>query len=492
MNEEHHAATTLQPENLDGVLSRLRKVNLSFVGQFPGDKGMRQAVHTVYGGAHLFKSDTARKLGALALKSLSDYAPDFVTFAKALGLQGSDRLPSSPTQVAALRKKVQKSKSAVHTTSDPAWFAYTIYNRVIAKLQVEPVEDFRIDFEDGYGNRPDDEEDGHAMLAAEEVAKGMKENTLSPFIGIRLKPFTEELKMRSIRTLDVFLTTLAKKAGNTLPQNLIITIPKVTIPGQVGAVVELFEMLEAIIGLPAGSLKLEVMIETPQSIINSKGESALPSLVAAAKGRLAAAHFGVYDYTALCEITASYQTMTHPACDFARHMMKVALAQTGVTISDGATTVMPVPRHQVGKGKRLTAKRKAENRAAVYRAWRMAFDDTNNSLKQGYYQGWDLHPAQLPIRYAAVYAFFLEGLAQASIRLKTFMDKAARATLIGDVFDDAATGQGLLNFFLRGINCGAITEAEALSTGLTTEELRMRSFVKILNGRRGDRKTSGE
>lgn len=244
-------------------------------------------------------------------------------------------------------------------------------------------------------------------------------------------------------------------------------------------------MLEARTGISPGSLKLEIMIETPQSLLSARGESALPILAAAAKGRLISAHFGVYDYTALCEITATYQGMQHPACDFARHMMKVAFAQTGIAISDGATTVMPVPRHRAEKGgKSLTAKQKAENNAAVFRAWRMAFDDTNHSLMQGYYQGWDLHPGQLPIRYAAVYAFFLDGLEQASTRLKTFMEKAAQATLIGDVFDDAATGQGLLNFFLRGLNCGAITESEAAMTGLSLEELKLRSFVKILNRRR--------
>ena len=108
-----------------------------------------------------------------------------------------------------------------------------------------------------------------------------------------------------------------------------------------------------------------------------------------------------------------------------------------------------------------------------------------HSLVTGFYQGWDLHPAQLPSRYAAVYAFFLEGLDAASERLTNFVQKAAQATLVGDVFDDAATGQGLLNYFLRAMNCGAITEDEAVEkSGLTLDELRGRSFVKILNGRR--------
>jgi hypothetical protein len=65
------------------------------------------------------------------------------------------------------------------------------------------------------------------------------------------------------------------------------------------------------------------------------------------------------------------------------------------------------------------------------------------------------------------------------------MDKAAQATTAGSAFDDAATGQGLLNFFLRGMNCGAITEAEVLATGLTMEELRSKSFAAIMAGRGG-------
>jgi hypothetical protein len=226
------------------------------------------------------------------------------------------------------------------------------------------------------------------------------------------------------------------------------------------------------------------MIETPQAIINAQGNSTLPLLAAAAQGRMTAVHFGVYDYTALLEITAAHQTMTHPASDFARHMMKLAFAQTGIAISDGATTVMPIPPHGTEKpGRHLTAKDRSENRATVHRAWQRAFDDITHSLTQGIYQGWDLHPGQLPARYAAVYAFFLDGLDQASDRLRSFMERAAQATLHGNVFDDAATGQGLLNYFLRGVNCGALREEEIGHTGLSMQELRLRSFARILKER---------
>jgi hypothetical protein len=229
-------------------------------------------------------------------------------------------------------------------------------------------------------------------------------------------------------------------------------------------------------------LRLELMVETPQSIIGSDGRCPLLSFVEAAQGRCSSVHFGVYDYTASFGITAAYQAMGHPACDFARTAMVVALAGTGVHISDGATNILPVGPH---RGESLTTEQLRENREVVHGAWRMAFNDTLHSLRSGIYEGWDLHPAQLVARFAAVYSFFLEGLPAASARLSTFVKKAALASLFGDVFDDAATGQGLLNFFLRGIACGAITEDEALATGLSLEEIRTRSFYKILKARRG-------
>jgi hypothetical protein len=146
---------------------------------------------------------------------------------------------------------------------------------------------------------------------------------------------------------------------------------------------------------------------------------------------------------------------------------------------------MPVGPHRAAAGQQLTAGEIDENTRAVHRAWRAHAAHIRHSLVTGFYQGWDLHPAQLPSRYAAVYGFFLEGLTAASDRLRNFVQKAAQATLVGDVFDDAATGQGLLNYFLRAMNCGAISEAEAVAmSGLTLDELRSRSFMKILKGRR--------
>lgn len=441
--------TSLPEKKLAKALDRVNRAQTRFLERYPGDSGARQAVHTVYGGAHLFSSETPKKLGELALRALDTYAPDAATFAEAIGISGE--------------------------------LAPKVLTRVKDKLRREAVEDFRIDFEDGYGNRPDDEEDGHAIQAAQQVAAGARAKSLPPFIGIRIKPLTRDLAARSLRTLDVFLTELVSKNDGRLPDNFVVTLPKIQSKSDVETLVDMFEVLEDRLDLEPGALRMEIMVETTQSIFDPRGRSMLPRLHRAAAGRLVGAHFGTYDYTANCDITAAHQRMRHPACDFAKHMMKVAFAGTGVMLSDGATNIMPVAPH---RGKDLSEEQKRENRAAVFSAWRLHADDVRHSLVHGFYQGWDLHPAQLVPRYGAVYAFFLDGLAAASERLKNFVEKAAQATLVGDVFDDAATGQGLLNYFLRGIACGAVTEQEALATGLSLEEIRGKSFVKIMAARR--------
>lgn len=460
------------------LFGSLRDANLAFQKIYPGDRSERQPVHTVYGGANLFRSDSAAQLGAKALEVFNSYAPDFVSFGKVFGLDGAHLLDSGkPGTIAEAYLKLSPAEKRDH----PARLSYEVYHKVMNKLSSEAIEDFRIDFEDGYGNRSNEEEDETALHAASEVAAGMKNNSLPPFIGIRIKPFTEEMKERGLRTLDLFITHLVSQTEKKLPENFVVMLPKVTIPEQVSTMVSFFEVLENKLRLPAGALKMEMMVETTQAVMDDQGINPLMRFIRAGKGRLIATHFGTYDYTASCSITARYQEMDHPVCDFAHHMTKVALAHTGIWLSDGATNTMPIGPH---RGDSLSEQQMKENKEVVHRAWKKGYDHIRHSLWNGYYQGWDLNPAQLPMRYAAVFAFFLESYDDAVDRLKTFVEKAARATLIGDVFDDAATGQGLLNYFLRALNSGAISMEEVLATGLTIEEIRGRSFKKILENRK--------
>src|SRR5438309_1025584 len=306
--QESLRMTSLPESKLRDYIARLRQVQDAFARHYPGEQGTRQPVHTVYGGAQLFKSDTTRKLGDLAVKALDQYAPEPRIFADAIGLD--------------------------------ARHAETVHARVRKKLQREAVEDFRVDFEDGYGIRSDEEEDGHAQAAGDECAKGLSDGTLPPFIGIRIKSFSAELGGRALRTLDLFTSALARRAGK-LPPGFVVTLPKVVSPDQVSVLIDAFEELEPRLGLSRGTLKMEPMIETTQAILDSGGESMLPKLLVAARGRCVAAHFGTYDYTASCDITAMHQSMRHPACDFAKHMMKVAYAGPGIWLPDGAPTNMP-------------------------------------------------------------------------------------------------------------------------------------------------------
>jgi citrate lyase beta subunit len=442
--------TTLSKELMRAISQNLETAFAEFAARFPPETGSRQPVHVVYGGAHLFKSNTARRLGDLAIRALETYAPDAETFAGILDL--------------------------------PAGFAAKVYDLTREKLLIEPVEDFRIDFEDGYGVRPETEEDEHAVFAAKELAKAFEAKTISPFTGIRVKAFTEESHLRSIRTLDLFLTTLVEETNGRLPENFVVTLPKIVSPAQVAALADVLDTLENELDLPEDSLKIELMIETTQAIFDERGESTMPLLLEASRGRCSAAHFGAYDFTASCGITAAYQDLLHPLCDFARNMMQISFGGAGVRLSDGATNVLPVAPN---RSENLTDEQKAENQAVVERAWRIHYEHVRHSLANGFYQSWDLHPAQLPTRYAAVYTFFLEGLNDASERLRNFIEQSAKATLVADVFDDAATGQGLLNYFLRAINCKALTEREVLDiTGLTLFELRSGSFAKILRNRK--------
>jgi citrate lyase beta subunit len=454
--------TTLPPEVLTDVLARLGDGNRAFMRRYPGESIRRQPVHTVYGGAHLFRSDTARRLGTIALRSLEQHAPNCTALARVLGLPGGDDLPEG----AALEAALSQPPEVTRAEAPALWLASAVYDRVVAKLQREPVEDYHLDFEDGFGDRPYAEEDATAAAAAGEMARGLRDGTLPPFVGIRIKSMSEDTKARASRTLDIFVSTMLEQGGS-LPPEFAVTLPKVAIPEQVTALVELLRLLETTNGIAEGSIGLDLMIESTQAILTADGRTTVPGLLAAAEGRCRGVHLGVYDYTASANITAQHQGSDHPVCDFARHLMQVAVTGTGAFLADGPTTLIPVG-----------------TTAAVHRAWRESYRAIQRALIGGFYQGWDLHPAQLPVRFAACYVFFLGGAAAAAERLGNFIRKAGQATMVGNVFDDAATGQGLLNFFLRALNCGAVTLPEIEATGLTLEEIQGRSFLRIIEDRR--------
>ena len=385
--------------SLDAVAVAAATARLSDVERVLPDG--RQPVHTCYVPASKVTEDVVRSWGAQALAAL-DSQPDAV----AALLQGA--------------------------------LAPRILDRVRAKLVAEPVEDLRIDFEDGYGAPDDAVEDADAERTARVVAGWRDDGGLPPYVGLRMKSFdTKALRERGIRTLDVFLTALGDP-----PPGFVITFPKVTSVEQV----EVFGEVLDLFGIP---LRFEIQVETTQSIVDPEGRLAIPRFLAAGRGRVSGLHFGTYDYTAGCGLGAAHQHLAHGACDFARNVMQVAAANAGVRVSDGSTNVLPVG-------------------DAVAEGWRTHYGLVRRSLAHGFYQGWDLHPAQLVTRYAAVHAFYLEGVEADARRVKAYVERAG-----GTVLDEPATAQALSSSFLRALDCGALDEAEVLrETGLRVEDLR--------------------
>lgn len=381
---------------------------------YPGDSGARQPIHTAYVPADRFTPDLPAAWGAAALAKAGGVS-GLETLAGKLGL-------SQPGELAAL---------------------------VAAKLGSEPIEDLRLDFEDGYGDRGDEAEDAAAVAAAEQVVKAVAAGVAPPFIGIRFKCFEAPTRGRGLRTLDLFVSTLAR-AGE-LPEGLVLTLPKVTTIAQVKAMVFVCEQLEAAHGLPAGRLRFEVQMETPQLILAADGTVPSAALIHAGAGRVSSLHYGTYDYSASLGIAAAYQSMEHPAADYAKNVMQVAIAGTGVHMSDGSTNILPL-----GDAEQVQA------------AWALHARLVRRHLERGIYQGWDLHENQLATRYLATYAFYREGFAAAAVRLRNYVHRIESA-----IMDEPATAKALANFIRRGLVCGALTAEEITSQAeisLTTLE----------------------
>lgn len=457
----------MDESKLEQLMSRLSETNSEFALRYEGLGD--QPVHTLYGGANLYQNGSTEKLSRLSQRHFQEYAPDAVSLADALGLDSGN----------------EDEQSVLGST---AHIVQQVFERVKHKLQTQAIEDHRVDFEDGYGVRSDEEEDGDAIRTAIAMSEGLSENTLPPFTGIRIKALSEEAKHRSLATLKCFIDSLLNHSQGVLPQNFTVTLPKVVSQEQVSVICDFLDDIEHEAQLESHSIRLELMLENVQCLFDSEGRVLLPKFIAAARGRVTGVILGTFDYTASCNIPAHFQSHTHPAADFARQMLISCLTGTNVSLSDGITNIMPIPPHKSSPHKNsehkpLTKEQIAENEISVHAAWKLHFDNISHSLSLGIYQGWDLNPAQIPIRYAAIYYFFLVGLEEATQRLKTFVDKAAQASMVGNTFDDAATGQGLVNYFVNGIACGALTESEVLATGVTMAELKERSFKLIVDNR---------
>jgi citrate lyase beta subunit len=384
---------------------------------YPGDRPGRQPVHTAYVPADVFRPGLAADWGHQALQAITDCAPSPAEFGAAMGL--------------------------------PDGLAAVVRTRVVAKLAEQPVEDLRLDFEDGYrpgtantpgaGETPagaDAVEDADARAAARYLAAATAAGSAPPFTGIRCKSLEAGTRGRAIRTLSIFLDELV--AHGRLPAHFVVTLPKVTSAGQIEGMCLLCERLEQAYGLASGQLTFEVQAETPQLILGADGSATIARCLHAGGKRLVGVHYGTYDYAAALGIAGEFQRLDHPAADHAREVLQVAVAGTGIRLSDGSLNVLPTG-----------------SPGTVVAAWQLHSRLIRRALERGFYQGWDLHPAQLASRYAATYGFFLADLPRACARLRSYAGAGKDGIL-----EEPATASALAGFLVRGLDCGALTEAD--------------------------------
>lgn len=394
-----------------------------------------QPIHVMYGGAHLFSEKTFEKIASLAIQSF-DYAA--------------------------------KDHKALMSITNETWgesFSADVYNRVQRKLATAPVEDYRVDFEDGYGVRSDDEEDRHAKAAAHTMMAVVGKTHSPPNIGLRIKPLSLAGMRRALKTLAIFVDELGelRRRGPADLKHVIVTLPKVTNAEQVATLVEILEGYEKDYHLGHGFFSIELIIESPEAFLGLNGSIPVASFLHAAAGRCRGLHFGVYDFTSSLGIGSAGQSIDHVACDFARLWIQVAAALApNMAISDGIISRLPL----------VPKETSSQSRALFEDSWRYNYQQMMRSLTNGYYQGWDLHPCQLPIRHVVNHVFVLKEFNGAVERLKAFMAKAHQASHVGGMFDDRASVLGLINFFDRAMTSGVVNKAELIKAGVDLDAVR--------------------
>lgn len=408
MNE--HAFTRLL-EHLDDRL-RADDARVARIGR--SNLIGRRPVHTVYVPADRYHAGLAREWGETAAATVAG-AGGYRVLAKKTGVS-----PQMRNEVA---------------------------ERAEAKIREQPIEDLRLDFEDGYGHRADATEDQDTERAAREVSQAEVPHR----IGLRAKSLEPDTRVRGLRTLTLFFGSLA--AGETLPERFIVTLPKVTSVNQVEVFAEALDELEFLHGLPAGYVQLEVQVETPQIISHFLANGDFAAATPIGNGRLTGLHFGTYDYSASLNIDPAQQRMDHPVADFAKLAMQLAAAGTDVRLSDGSTNLVPTLHDD-------------------FRGWQNHASLVKRSLMRGFTQGWDLHPLQLPTRYLAVYDYYRSGTPAAVQRLGDYLSTADSAVL-----DEPASARSLAGFLLRGVQHGALEQSE-LASALGSDWSRVESLAQ--------------
>ncbi len=380
---------------------RLTEADADLAARYPGARPGRQPVHTLYVPAHRFHAGLVADHGRAAQQAVAEHEGLF-------------------------RELIGNDEDLLH--------------RVRTKLETEPVEDLRIDFEDGYGDRGDTAEDEAVAESRGRAPRGAVRGCGAAVV----RDPVQEPRAADPRARDPHPGVVRR--GRRRGRDRAGRVRGDPAQGHLGRAGRGDGLPLRRAGARPGArrprLEFELQVETPQAVVGPDGTVLVAPMIHAADGRCTGLHYGTYDYSASIGIPAAHQSLDHPSADVAKTLMQAAAAGTGVRLSDGSTNVLPVG-----------------DEADVRRGWETHLRLVRRSLQRGFYQGWDLHPHQLPTRYAATFAFFREGLDDATARLAAWAGRE-----IGPVADEPATVKALAGFLVRGVECGALTEAEVTAT----------------------------
>ncbi|MBJ7471389.1 MAG: hypothetical protein JHD16_08795 [Solirubrobacteraceae bacterium] len=407
----------------------LRPLDDWAAARWPGGAGLGQPIHTVYVPADQAAPGLCSDWGRRARAALDEFGATAQELASAVGL------PAAEVQ--------------------DAW------PLLLRALEEQPIQDLRVDLEDGYGPHSDADEDAHADAAAQTLLAEAADPAGPRRCGIRHRSLEASTRPRAVRTLDRVVGRLMQAGG--LPSGFVVTLPKVIHLDQVRVYVVLLDALEQAHGLPSGALRFEIQVETPQTILGPDGTLPLAPMIEAGAGRVTGLHYGTYDYSAAMGVGAQHQRADHPVAQTAKAVMRLAAAGTGVEVSDGSTNRLPVG-----------------DRGTVHANWAEHTRLVLGALSDGVRQGWDLHPAQLVTRHLTTIVVQRRGLPEKLDRLAAYLAAtgqgnaaAAPSTSGGGALDEPATAQALAADAMRAVESGAAQTSEVESrTGAPSEALR--------------------
>jgi citrate lyase beta subunit len=417
---------------------------VSALAVIPSIQVTERRFHTFYGGAHLFKETTFSRMTQLGQQGFERF---FAT-PKALGdwYDLVFHVPADNVKIEGALRQGSVGFSEADLTQ-----LHTLLKACISR---QFLEDYRIDFEDGYGVHEPTEELAQAERSAKVLAQVLASAPsleALPNVGIRLKPFSGGQAAHSVRLLGHFFETLQANVSLEKLPSFWVTLPKCRMAAEGVKLAQLLESLEVALGLASNTFGMELMFETLEGIqaLGNRDfvQHWLPEVADGCCQRPTALVLGTFDTCAEWGIASRNQGHQHPLMDYVRLQALGWGNQIGAQVVDSITRTVP----QLSMDGEPLA---VHGRHVAH------------SLALGVSAGWDIHPLQVLARHAVRLAMVFSGLSAALERLERFLTARTHASRVGAGFDDLATVRGLVLQLEQAERLGLVSVQQIIAQGV--------------------------